>query len=724
MHHAIYDLWVQEALFKQLSQLYNGGRVENQPSFSRFIRFQQQANDSVAFWKKAMQGASVVKFPNYRIVQNPNEALMTLTEERLVTLPHIRTTSYSIATIIHCAYALVLSRYGFTRDVCYASVQSGRNIPLRDASDIVGPLMTVSFFRSDCSHDRTVNEMLEEASQFLLDASSHQHAAHTVVPQLFNQSIVEMGNMLVVQPRVRVPASRSNLFNRTSAKMAQPGLVLVEATIEDDDSVNLRMQYAPEAMEQGNAQLFLSHFQQVITQLAQVELGAKQTLGNISLLTEKDEQITMEGCGMAIPPSTETVVDAMYRLAEDNPNAVAVKAHDGTLTYGELRDQARRLAALLRRRFIARADREIRIAACSERNAIAVIIQAAIFTVQGAAFIALDPASPVERNSQILEDSKADIVLSSPFARGLAEQIARGSEVLEISRQMLDELPADDESNSTDVKPQADSVAYITYTSGSTGRPKGCIIDHGPLATTISKLTEWKEIDPNVNTLWASTWSFDVHLSQMWEPLTTGGMICVPSETEMHESAEATFMKYNVNHAFFTPTQAKMINFSRAPCVRSIAMGGEPINFNLTPLLEAGIRIFNEYGPSEATGCVTGHEITLDDQEKNKIGRALFGNCWAVEPDRPCRLAPIGTIGELVTGGTLARGYLNRPDLTCEAFIDSPYWAQEVCPRLYPYRRFGLSKFGRLISVSWSRRYSGEDQRGTNRGCGGREPHC
>ncbi|KAI1811105.1 hypothetical protein GGS20DRAFT_593489 [Poronia punctata] len=683
LHHAIYDLWVQEALLKQLGQLCNGGRVENRPPFSRFIRFQQQANDSATFWKKAMQGASVVKFPNYRIVQDPNEALMTLAEERLMTLPPIRTTSHSTATIIHCAYALVLSRYAFARDVCYATVQSGRNIPLRDASDIVGPLMTVSFFRSDCSHNRTVDEMLEEASRFLLDASSHQHAAHTVVPQLFGQSIVEMGNMLVVQPRVRVPASRSNLFNRTSTEMAQPGLVLTQATIEDEGSVNLRIQYAPEAMEQGNARLFLSHLQQAITQLAQPGPSAKRILGDISLLTGEDEQIAMQSCGMAIPPPTQTVVDAMYRLAEKNPNAVAVKAHDGTLTYGELRDRASRLAALLRRRLIPQADGEVRIAACSERNTTAVVIQAAIFTIRGAAFIPLDPTSAVERNFQILEDSEADIVLSSPFAMGVVEQIARGREVLEISKRMLGELPADEGSNSADVKPRPDSVAYITYTSGSTGRAKGCIIDHGPLATTITRLTEWKEMGSNINTLWASTWSFDSHLSQIWEPLTTGGMICVPSETEMHESSEATLMKYNVNHAFFTPTQAKMIDFGRAPCVRSIAMGGECINFNLTRLFEAKIRIFNEYGPSEATVCVTGHELTIGDQENNKIGRALSGNCWAVEPDRPCRLAPIGTIGELVAGGTLARGYLNRPDLTREAFFDSPPWAQAVCPRLY-----------------------------------------
>ena len=683
MHHVIYDLWVLEALLKQLSQLYSGGRLESNPSFSRFIRFQQQADDSAAFWKKAMQGASVVKFPNCRIVQDPNEVFITSSAERPMRLPHRRTFAHSLATVIHCAYALVLSRYGYMSDVCFPSVQSGRNVPVHNASNIVGPLMTTSFFRADCSHDRTVSEMLETASQFLLDATNHQHAAHTVVPQLFDQSIVDMGSMLVVQPRAHVSNSRSNLFSRTSAEMAQPGLILVEATIEEETKVTLRIQYAPEAMQQDNAQLLLSHLQQAIVQLAEPDMGTKQTLGSITLLTEKDEQIAIRSCGMAMPSSTETVLDVMWRIAEKDPNAVAVKAHDDTLTYGQLRDQTSRLAALLRRRFKMQAGREVRIAACSERNAMAVVIQAAIFAVRGAAFIPLDPTSPVERNSQILEDSEADIVLVSPYATDVIEQIARNRDVFQVSRQIMDELPADDGSDLIDAKPQGDNVAYLIYTSGSTGQPKGCIMEHGPLAITISKLTEFKGIDANVNTLWASTWSFDVHLSQIWEPLTTGGVICVPSETEMYKGAEATLVKYDVNHAFFTPTQAGVIDFSKTPCVRSIAMGGEPINLDLAPIFEAGIRIFNEYGPSEAAGCVTGHELTPGDQEKNKIGRALFGNCWAVEPGNPYRLAPIGTIGELVAGGTLARGYLNRPERMREVFFESPAWARDVCPRLY-----------------------------------------
>lgn len=682
MHHVIYDLWVQEALFRQLIQFYNGRDLERYPSFSRFICFEQQVTQSSEFWTKSMQGASVVKFPNYRPMKDPGEALMTSTMHRVVHISSRGTSAHSIATIIHCAYALVLSRYGYTSDVCYPCVQSGRNIPLQAASDIVGPLMTTSFFRADCSHDRTVSEMLEEASQFLLDAASHQHAAHTVVPRMFNQSIAEMGSMLVVQPRTRLSQSSFDLFSSTATEMAQPGLLLVAATIDDENSITLKMQYAPEAMEHGHAELFMGHLQRAIEQLAEPQTGAKQSLGNISLITEHDMEIAMRGSGTSMS-CTDTVLDAMCRIVKDNPNAIAINAHDGTLTYNELLHQANTLAALLRCRLKRQSGSEFRIAACSERNAMAVVIQAAIFMIPGAAFVALDPANPIERNSQIVEDSNSNIVLFSPSAINLAEQIARGRDVLQVSREMLDKLSADVVRDATAPRPHGDNVAYITYTSGSTGRPKGCIMEHGPLAITILKLTEWKGIDNTVNTLWGSTWSFDVHLSQIWEPLTTGGVICVPSEEEMHKNMEATLTKYNVHHAFFTPTEAKMIDYNKTPSLRSIAMGGESINFSLLPLFKAGLRVFNEYGPSEAAGCVTGHEIVVGDRESNKIGRALFGNCWAVEPGCISRLAPIGTIGELVAGGTLARGYLNRPEMTRKAFLDSPAWMRGVCSRLY-----------------------------------------
>lgn len=60
------------------------------------------------------------------------------------------------------------------------------------------------------------------------------------------------------------------------------------------------------------------------------------------------------------------------------------------------------------------------------------------------------------------------------------------------------------------------------------------------------------------------------------------------------------------------------------------------------------------------------------------IGKAVGGVCWIVEAGDHDKLAPIGTVGELVIEGpTLARGYLDDDLRTAAAFIDFPAWARK-----------------------------------------------
>jgi acyl-CoA synthetase (AMP-forming)/AMP-acid ligase II len=91
-----------------------------------------------------------------------------------------------------------------------------------------------------------------------------------------------------------------------------------------------------------------------------------------------------------------------------------------------------------------------------------------------------------------------------------------------------------------------------------------------------------------------------------------------------------------------------------------------------------GCRIYNEYGPTEATvGCIV-KEIGGDNEPY--IGQPIQ-NTETYLLDTTSSLVPYGSIGEICIGGVgLARGYLNRPELTKEKFITNPYHPEE---RLY-----------------------------------------
>jgi thioesterase domain-containing protein len=80
-------------------------------------------------------------------------------------------------------------------------------------------------------------------------------------------------------------------------------------------------------------------------------------------------------------------------------------------------------------------------------------------------------------------------------------------------------------------------------------------------------------------------------------------------------------------------------------------------------------RLFNEYGPTEATVWCTVHEITASDRESVPIGRPPPGTKIHLL-DATLRPVAVGEAGELfVEGSGVAAGYLNRSELTAERFL-------------------------------------------------------
>jgi acyl-coenzyme A synthetase/AMP-(fatty) acid ligase/aryl carrier-like protein len=124
---------------------------------------------------------------------------------------------------------------------------------------------------------------------------------------------------------------------------------------------------------------------------------------------------------------------------------------------------------------------------------------------------------------------------------------------------------------------------------------------------------------------------------------------------------------------------------ARAPAesLTALILGGE----QATPDLVTGsfaaipnLKIWNVYGPTEATGNASAGIATLDDGVP--IGRPI-ANTQLYVLDRRFNPVPVGVPGELYIGGDgLARGYLKRTELTAEAFLPNPF-SERPGARLY-----------------------------------------
>ncbi|KAH8727299.1 hypothetical protein GQ44DRAFT_576715, partial [Phaeosphaeriaceae sp. PMI808] len=106
--------------------------------------------------------------------------------------------------------------------------------------------------------------------------------------------------------------------------------------------------------------------------------------------------------------------------------------------------------------------------------------------------------------------------------------------------------------------------------------------------------------------------------------------------------------------------------------------------------------MINGYGPTECCVFCIGYN-SREGFRSGIIGTSVASVSWVVDPENHHKLAPLGSIGELlVEGPILARSYLNNTEKTAAAFIDNPAWLLEGCGG-HGGRRGRLYKTGDLV---------------------------
>lgn len=367
------------------------------------------------------------------------------------------------------------------------------------------------------------------------------------------------------------------------------------------------------------------------------------------------------------------VVSIFERQVAATPEAVAITAADGELTYSELNARANRLARFLVGQGI---GPEARVALCFGRTTEWAV---AIFAVwkAGGAYAAIEPTLPTERVGALLEDLAPHRVLAG------AAQL----DLLTGAEPVLIEAALSAEDDDTDLGRIIDphQLAYLIYTSGSTGLPKAVQIEHGSLAQVIAARStlQFQAAGPEPRRVaLTASFSFDAALLELcW--LLRGDCVWISDEHSRRDTRALVreLRDRRIQIFFATPSQLSLIvtlgAFDTGDPPVLVIIGGEAIDGALWRILRSlgPTRFFNEYGPAEATIYVTAQEIGAADTDLPTIGRPLPGvRLHLLGADG--RPVADGAVGECWIGGAnVGRGYWRRPELTEQRFVADPEFA-------------------------------------------------
>src|SRR5208282_1545479 len=192
--------------------------------------------------------------------------------------------------------------------------------------------------------------------------------------------------------------------------------------------------------------------------LEEVTANPRVRLSDINILTAEERRRAAPPVQRAAEAErVHSVLELFLAQVRTNPDAGAVAFGAEGLSYGELNRRANQLAARIREQGIGRGD----LVGVAAAPSIEMIIAVLGVLKLGAAYLPIDPTTPVERLQSIVADSGLAVLLmrseSEPVALPGLTTIVLDNE----SRgggEDLPELPRVD----------AEDLAYVIYTSGST----------------------------------------------------------------------------------------------------------------------------------------------------------------------------------------------------------------------------------------------------------------
>jgi amino acid adenylation domain-containing protein len=603
-------------------------------------------------------------------------------------------------------FQALLYRYTGRTDLPVGVPIANRN--RAEVEPLIGFFVNMLVVRGDLSGHPTFRELLRRVKACAIASYEHQDLPFERLIGLLQPERAASHNplfqvMFVLQNTPRQTEGFPGMHISRVDIEAAAAKVDLTLTIEDASKwIRGTWEYNTDLFEADAIDRMTYH---LTTLLAAAIAAPDVPIDRLPLLDAKERhQILVEWNQTDAPmPEEGLVIHGLFEAqCARTPDAVAVTYGQESLSYRRLNERANKLARHLMTLGVGAG---IPVGICL-RQAPEMLVAIMAVLKAGGAYLPLDPAYPAQRLSSMFDDAGAAVLVADRRAPDLHvpdDRVVR----LDADHETIAAYPADTVAAQVD----ADDLAYLIYTSGSTGAPKGVMVTHRNLVhSTTARAAVYHE--PVTGFLLLSSFSFDSSVAGIFWTLTTGGALILPGEENLADIPALGRMiaSHRPSHLLCIPALYALLLEQAEPCesdlLSVVIVAGETCPAGLVERHYRALphaRLFNEYGPTEATVWSSVHECSRDTaMDIVPIGRPI-PNVRLYLLDAEMQPVPVGVPGEIYIGGAgVARGYRNRPALTAERFVTDPFTADST-GRLYRtgdlarYRSDGLIELlGRL----------------------------
>ncbi|MGC1331023.1 amino acid adenylation domain-containing protein [Pseudomonas sp.] len=694
VHHLVADGWSINLLIQELGHLYPALR-KGMPSplppttlqYADFAQWQRhwlesgEGDRQLAWWKQRLgQDHPPLALPldRPRPAQRSERGgslefalpdAMTRQLEQLAECQRV-----TVFSVLLGAFKVLLYRYSGQPAIQVGVPLAGRN--RSELEPLVGLFVNTQVLRSELNGAQAFNEVLAQVQASAVDAQQYQDlpfemlvdalqpersSSHTPLFQvLFNHQrqgalgqrrLDEHLHMVLVE-RER----RAQKFDLTlSTEHTAAGAILAS------------LGYSADVFERSTVVRMQQHYLAV---LGQVLAQPQRPLAQVQLLDAEQQQgLLQAGQGGAVDVPADSVLQLFDRQVCNHPAAIALMHGGQAYTFAWLDQAATRVANQLMAQGCQPGERVPLL--CGRTPAMVVGLLGVMKT--GAAYVPLEPDLAEGRLLQILQDIDARRLLAC------VERPALGVPVLRLDACMAATgmaVPVND-------VPHPQQPAYLIFTSGSTGRPKGVVVSHEALANYVQGVLQRLALAPEASMAMVSTVAADLGHTVLFGALCSGRtlhLLDADQARDPHLFADY-LSQHRVGVLKIVPSHLHSLLVAGHEAAslpwHALILGGEACDAALLQriaLARPDCRLFNHYGPSEATVGVLAHDVQ-DLHARAPLGRPLANSTVHVL-DADLNLLPVGVAGDLYIGGAgLAQGYQGQPGQSAERFVPNPFGA-------------------------------------------------
>lgn len=693
LHHIITDGISISLLLQNILLAYEGKlAAKPQIRYCDYIYWAQQQLPQMeqqgVYWRNILSGTlPLLELP----LDNPRPALFSYDGRKICF--QINTRLYTAAKqmaeeqgvslfmLLFAAYNVMLAGYSGQEDIIVGVPVAGRRHP--QLKEVIGMFVNNLAVRTQPTGDLTFTSYLSSVKTAVLGALENQDYPFDCVikdcasPR--NMGRHPVFDTMFIYQNIEMKTDAGGEL-KVSRRFIDPGISKYDLSLElyeEEQGFTCYLEYAKALFSDDAARDFGISF----TMIVEFILAHPQTkIGQIPLLSptvEKQRLIDFNATA-AVYPDQASVFELFENNAKKTPDHVVVSDQGEEYTYAQVLCKANLIAGLLREMG---AKGNIPIMIILEQGIDLITSILGVLHIN-AYYIPVDTNLPPERIRYMIADSGARLVLTSS---DMESKLQLSDNLIVCSVNTVNRY----EISSLEIRSHLsapEDAAYVIYTSGSTGLPKGVIISNRSLVNYCWWAQQtYCNGQRNVFPLFTSI-SFDLTITSLFVPLISGGCIKIYNDTTKDLLIEQVIRDNKAEIIKLTPSHLKIILHSdicKQPGYKSrlkvLVVGGEELPAQLCAgimdLLGPDIKIYNEYGPTEATvGCM----IHLYNRQKDNgnvvpIGKPI-SNTSIYLLDKGLRPVAGQTIGEIyIAGDGVAQGYLNQEEMTAQRFLPDLY---------------------------------------------------